>query len=176
MTDFRSVAPEYFKSMLIPVRDGRDVSWSDTATTAPVVIVSETAARTFWPGQRAIGRRLKRGRPESPEPWLTVVGVVGDVRQLELLAKPRPAMYFPATQDPGTGDTIRDWGSERTYSRGAEGRVERRPDPAHYPRADDVGVEVSGDGSPAVHTPAGQPVCGAGIAARGDRTLWCDRL
>src|SRR5258705_12386626 len=42
-------------------------------------------------------------------PWLTVIGIVGDVRQLDLVSVPRPAMYFPASQDHGTGDTLRDW-------------------------------------------------------------------
>jgi putative ABC transport system permease protein len=109
MVDFRSVSPGYFGAMSIPIRAGRDVDWSDSPTAPPAVIVSETAARTFWPGQNPIGRRLKRGRPEDTSLWLTVVGVVADVRQLDLVKVPRPAMYFAASQDPGTGDTLRDW-------------------------------------------------------------------
>jgi predicted permease len=109
LVDFRSVSPGYFEAMSVPIRAGRDVAWSDTPSAVPAVVISETAARTFWPDQNAIGKRLKRGRREDQTPWLTVVGVVGDVRQLELLRTPRPALYFPATQDPGVGDTLRDW-------------------------------------------------------------------
>jgi putative ABC transport system permease protein len=109
MVDFRSVSPGYFGAMSIPMRSGRDVAWNDTSETPPAIVVSETTARTFWPNQNALGKRLKLGRPDDNAPWLTVVGIVGDVRQLDLVRVPRPAMYFPASQDQGTGDTLRDW-------------------------------------------------------------------
>ena len=107
--DFRSVSPGYFGAMQIPLRAGRDVSWSDTPSTPLVIVISETMARTFWPNRDAIGKRIKLGRPEDDVPWLTVAGVVGDVRQLSLVTVPRPAMYFPAGQDRQTGDSLRDW-------------------------------------------------------------------
>jgi putative ABC transport system permease protein len=109
MVDFRSVSPGYFRAMSIPMHAGRDVAWNDTPATQPVIVVSETMARTFWPGQNALGKRLKLDRPDVDVPWLTVVGVVGDVRQLDLVNVPRPAMYLPASQDHRTGDTLRDW-------------------------------------------------------------------
>jgi putative ABC transport system permease protein len=108
MVDFRSVSPGYFGTMSIPTYSGRDVAWTDTPSTQPAIVVSETTARTFWPNQNALGKRLKLGRNDDV-PWLTVVGIVGDVRQLDLVRVPRPAMYFPASQDQGTGDTLRDW-------------------------------------------------------------------
>jgi predicted permease len=109
--DFRSVSPDYFSTMRIPLLAGRDFSWSDTAQTSLVAIVSETMAHDFWPGESAIGKRFSLGGPrqQPPAPWITVVGVVGNVQQLELIKRPRPAMYFPATQDAGTGDSLRDW-------------------------------------------------------------------
>jgi predicted permease len=109
MADFRSVSPGYFGAMSIPVLAGRDVAWSDTPASQPSIVVSETAARSFWPNQNSIGKRLKLGRPQEDVPWLTVVGIVGNVRQLDLIRVPRPAMYLPASQDHGTGDTLRDW-------------------------------------------------------------------
>jgi predicted permease len=109
MVDFRSVSPGYFGAMSIPLHAGRDVAWNDTPATQSVIVVSETMGRTFWPGQNALGKRLKLGRPDEDVPWLTVVGIVGDVRQLDLVNVPRPAMYFPASQDHGTGDTLHDW-------------------------------------------------------------------
>jgi putative ABC transport system permease protein len=107
--DFRSVSPGYFTSMSIPVVAGRDVAWTDTPAAPASIVISDTMARTFWPNQNALGKRIKRGRPQDEIPWLTVVGIVGDVRQLDLLTTPRPAMYFPPSQDQGTGDTLRDW-------------------------------------------------------------------
>lgn len=109
MIDFRSVSPGYFGAMSIPMLSGRDVAWSDTPTTQPAIVMSETAARMFWPNQNALGKRLTLGAPGATARWLTVVGIAADVRQLDLTRVPRPAMYFPASQDQGTGDTLRDW-------------------------------------------------------------------
>lgn len=107
--DFRSVSPGYFNTMKIPLLGGRDFSWSDSPQSLLVVIVSETMARTFWPNGEALGKRIKLGSASADGPWLTVVGIVADVRQLQIVGQPRPAMYFSASQDSGTGDTLRDW-------------------------------------------------------------------
>jgi len=107
--DFRSVSPGYFAAMEIPLLRGRDFSWDDAPQSSLVVIVSQTMARTFWPSGDAIGKHIKLGAADENMPWITVVGIVGDVRQLELIGLPRPAMYFAAAQDAGTGDTLRDW-------------------------------------------------------------------
>src|SRR5262245_48013997 len=113
--DFRSATPGYFKAMSIPMLAGRDVAWSDTETAPTVIVISETMARTFWPGsgsagiKDAIGKRIKPGRVQDPTPWLTVVGIVGDVHQLDLVRQPRPAIYIPAAQATATRDTLRDW-------------------------------------------------------------------
>jgi predicted permease len=107
--DFRAVAPGYFRALSIPTLAGRDIAWSDTPDSRPVAVVSEQAARGLWPAGDPIGRRLKLGGPDDRGLWLTIVGVVGNVRQLDLVSTPRPALYLPATQDQGTGDTLRDW-------------------------------------------------------------------
>ncbi len=107
--DFRTVSPGYFATMSIPMLAGRDVAWSDTNATPSSIVISETTARSFWPNGDAIGKRIKSGGPQDNTPWLTVVGVVGNVRQLDLVRLPRPAMYIPAAQDRATGDTLRDW-------------------------------------------------------------------
>jgi putative ABC transport system permease protein len=109
LIDFRTVSPGYFRTMSIPILAGRDVAWSDTNTTERAIVVSETAARTFWPQGDAIGKRVMRGTPNSPTPWLTVVGIVADVRQVDLVRTPRPAMYVPASQDQGTTAALRDF-------------------------------------------------------------------
>ena len=95
--------------MAIPILQGRDFSWNDTAATPLVVIVSQGMAHAFWPNANAIGKRIKLGPVDGTDPWITVVGIVANVRQLELTSEPRPAMYFPVTQDAGIGDTLRDW-------------------------------------------------------------------
>ena len=107
--DFRSVSPGYFSTMSIPIVAGRDVSWSDTPSSPAAVVTSETAARTFWPNQAAIGKRLKLGLPSSNVPWMIVIGVVANVQQLDLIRTPRPAVYFPAAQDQGRSDALLDW-------------------------------------------------------------------
>ena len=70
--------------MSIPLLEGREFTEGDKADSPPVVVISETTARRFWPGENALGKHLKVGRSTSPRPWLTVVGVVKDVRQFEL--------------------------------------------------------------------------------------------
>jgi putative ABC transport system permease protein len=108
--DFRSVTPGYFSTLRIPLVAGRDVAWSDAPDSPQVIVISEATARAFWPSGNALGRRLKLGPSNDPSiPWLSVVGIVGNVQQLDLVRRPRPAIYLAGTQDPGTGDTVRDW-------------------------------------------------------------------
>jgi predicted permease len=72
----------YFETLGIPLRAGRFFTDADDAPGGErVVIVSEMLARRFWPNGDAVGRRLKWGIESSPAPWMTVVGVVGDVKQ-----------------------------------------------------------------------------------------------
>jgi putative ABC transport system permease protein len=108
--DFRSVTPGYFATLRIPIIEGRDVAWSDMPDAPAAIVVSQAAARAFWPNRDAIGRRIKLGSSNNTSiPWLTVVGVVGNVHQFDLVRQPRPAIYLAGSQDPGTGDTVRDW-------------------------------------------------------------------
>jgi putative ABC transport system permease protein len=106
LVDYRSVTPGYFSTMGIPLLRGRDVAWSDAPTSEPVIAISDAMARKFWPNQDAVGKRIRRG-PTAP--WITVVGIVGDVQHADLVHQPRPAMYLPPYQDHGTRDVIADW-------------------------------------------------------------------
>src|SRR5262249_17354732 len=65
-----------------------------------VVLISSGMAGRFWPGGGAVGRRIKLGPPDSSEPWLTVAGVVGDVRQNWWNPPARPVIYRPFLQSP----------------------------------------------------------------------------
>ncbi len=94
----RVVSPDYFKSMSIPLIEGREFAEQDKVDSPPAVVISETTARLFWPGENAIGKHIKVGFSTSPNPWLTVVGVVKDVRQFELITEPKPQMYLPYQQ------------------------------------------------------------------------------
>ncbi|HEY4285315.1 MAG TPA: ABC transporter permease, partial [Chthoniobacterales bacterium] len=74
----RVVSPGYFKTMSIPLLDGRVFTDGDKSDSPPVVIISETMARRFWPNEDPLGKRIKVGRSTSSRPWLMVIGVVKD--------------------------------------------------------------------------------------------------
>ena len=88
---FRRVSPEYFKTMRIPMVRGRDFDTGDGLETPLVAVVSESFAKHFWPGEDAVGRRLIRGTNNRP---VSVVGVVGDVRDVSLSRPPAPMIYI----------------------------------------------------------------------------------
>jgi putative ABC transport system permease protein len=92
-----SVSGGYFRAMGIPLIAGRAFSESDTEDAAAVGIVSVALARKYWPGENAVGRRLKFD-PDPKEPWRTIVGVVGDVRSLGLDRDAPPVLFIPYQQ------------------------------------------------------------------------------
>jgi putative ABC transport system permease protein len=94
----RIISPGYLDTMSIPVLRGRGLTEQDTETTPNVVVVSETMARRYWPGEDAVGKRIAVGRIRKPEDWVQVVGVAKDVRQFELNAEPKPQMYLTYRQ------------------------------------------------------------------------------
>jgi putative ABC transport system permease protein len=93
--DWQVVTPGYFEAIGTPLRAGRTFTGTDRADTLPVIVVNETMAKKFWPEASAIGRRLMMGNNGT---WITVVGIVADVRHRALDALPRPEMYRPHTQ------------------------------------------------------------------------------
>jgi putative ABC transport system permease protein len=96
----RQVTTDYLKTMSIPLLSGRYFTPQDNEKSIPVVIVNETMARQYWPGQSVLGRRLKLGAPTEDIPWLEVIGVVADVRQMGLDAPVKAEMYLPYQQVP----------------------------------------------------------------------------
>ncbi len=98
--DQRTVLPGYFESMGIRLIRGRTFDARDTETAAPVAIVDETLANTYWPGEDPVGKRLKQGDLGSKAPWLTVAGVVAHVRYRTLEALSRTQLYLPHAQNP----------------------------------------------------------------------------
>ncbi|HEY1341589.1 MAG TPA: ABC transporter permease [Bryobacteraceae bacterium] len=98
--DHRRSTPDYFRAMGIPLRAGRFFDDHDDAAGAPVAIVNETLARSMWPGENPIGRRINFFVRGGMEGWRTVAGVVGDVRHRGLDVAPRPEIHVPFYQSP----------------------------------------------------------------------------
>ena len=78
----RATVPDYFKTIGHPLLQGRDFRETDTADSPPVCMVTKAFVRRFWPDENPIGKRVKWGRVDGARPWLTVVGVVGDMKAI----------------------------------------------------------------------------------------------
>ena len=89
------VAPAYFKTLGIPLRRGRDFDDRDRADAPPVVLINESMARAAWPGQDPLGHRIRIGWDSADAPWMTVIGVVADMKQGTLDAPGRPGALRP---------------------------------------------------------------------------------
>jgi len=95
----RVVSPDYFRTLGIPLLQGRLLSAQDHAQASAVAVINQAMARRYWGGEDPVGKRFKIGARASNAPWLTVVGVVGDVRQAGLNTDSLPELYTPFTQD-----------------------------------------------------------------------------
>jgi len=92
---FRVAGPNYFTTMGISLVAGRDFNDQDNPRASTVVIISEKTARYYWPGENAIGKRV---RTSNDGPWCEVVGVVKDVRQNDFVKDTKMEMYMPYAQ------------------------------------------------------------------------------
>lgn len=90
----RSVDRRYFQAMQIPLKRGRLFTEQD-AGTPPVAIINETMAKRYWPDKDPVGKRFGNGRD-----WITVIGVVGDLRHMSLAQTPDPEFFEPYRQNP----------------------------------------------------------------------------
>jgi len=96
-----AIAPGYLETMGIPLLEGREITEFDRAGSDTAVLISRSTARFFWPEESAVGKRIKYGSPDSENPWMEIVGVVGDYRYTSLESEPRletlyPMLSFPA--------------------------------------------------------------------------------
>jgi predicted permease len=95
LTEITPVIPDYFKAMGIPLLAGRTPTLEDTVSAHYGAVINQSLADRLWPGQNPIGRRFTFD--ENPPAWLTVVGVVGDVRQWGAEREPIPEAFTPYT-------------------------------------------------------------------------------
>jgi putative ABC transport system permease protein len=95
------VTPAYLRTMQIPLLRGRELTAQDVAGVEPVALISETFARRNWPGEDPLGKRIKfPGSTARPQPWRTIVGVVGDVKQYGVDKESTMQLYLPEAQYP----------------------------------------------------------------------------
>ena len=113
------VCPGYFRTMGIPLVMGRDFSEADRADAPPVMIINERLRARWFPKQDPLGRRFKLGRFTSKTPWVTIVGVVGDVHHGGLMQPPEPYFYAPYAQAawPSMSVTVRTRGAPQAQLR-----------------------------------------------------------
>ena len=99
LADMRQASPGYFEAMGIRLLRGRTFTGADRAGAPGVAVVSEALARAYWPGADPLGKRFRFGDFDAKKPvWITVVGVVDDVRHSSLEGAPRPQAYLSAAQ------------------------------------------------------------------------------
>ena len=98
MTNYRTVTPGYRDTIGIPLLSGRWITSADGENTPFVVVINQTMAKTYFPNQSPMGKRLQLGAtPDKDTPWMEVVGVVGDVKQ-NLASEAPTEMYVPVVQ------------------------------------------------------------------------------
>jgi len=94
----REVSPNYFRALGTPLIRGRFFTDADNADAPLVIIVNQTFAKKFWPNEDALGKRIVMGSMSDDPKWITIVGIVGDMRHFGLDVDPKPEMYVPFAQ------------------------------------------------------------------------------
>ncbi|CAN5855718.1 hypothetical protein BH24ACI5_BH24ACI5_14190 [soil metagenome] len=92
------VSPGFFETLNVELAAGRTFTSQDHADAPRTVIINQTLAGTGWPGQDPIGRRIRAGTEDSAGPWMTVVGVIKDLRRGEVTRAIRPELYMSSLQ------------------------------------------------------------------------------
>jgi putative ABC transport system permease protein len=98
VTRLRAIGPDYFSGLQTSLLSGREFGEHDTAASPHVAVVSESLAKLYWPGENALGKRLKPGMPGGE--WCVVVGVAADVHHWAADVDIEPTVYYPYTQVP----------------------------------------------------------------------------
>ena len=118
ISSIRIITEDYFRTMQIPLLQGREFKEQDSADAAPVVIVNEALARQFFPGENPIGKRIRPGisTDERPSRMREIVGVVGNVKYRDLKSEWTPESYVPYPQLPFGAMTIVARAANNPYS------------------------------------------------------------
>ena len=99
LVEFRSISPEYFRTLAIPLLNGRGFTDADSADSARVVVVNQSLANSMWPGQNPIGKTLLAGEgPSEQNKPRQVVGIVADIKEMGMGRPPRATVYVPQPQ------------------------------------------------------------------------------
>ena len=104
--DFRVITPDYFRAMQIPLLKGRFFNNQDRANTPYSIIIDESFARRFFPGEDPLGKRIDEDGSRSDHEFATIIGVVGGVKHTDVKAEARPTMYVAADQSPWESMTL----------------------------------------------------------------------
>jgi len=95
---YRTITPQYMETLNVPLLQGRNIATGDTEKAPAVVVINATMARTYFPGENPLGKRMQIGAtPDKDVPYMEIVGVVGDVHQ-GLDSDPKAEMYLPYKQ------------------------------------------------------------------------------
>jgi predicted permease len=106
IVEVSTVSPDYFRTLGAQMRAGRAFNEDDRADAPPVVIINETLARRFFPGEDPLRKRLGGLHPLNPKSWAAIVGVVADIKHLGLDEEVRPEIYTPYTKGSVPSDPI----------------------------------------------------------------------
>ncbi len=122
---FNEAQPDYFRTMGIPLIEGRYFKATDTAKSAPVILINQSMARRWWPNESPLGKRIKQGFPESKTPYREIVGVVGDVKQDGPDAPQLTEIFLPVAQEPTNAMTlvVRTSGDPLSMAAGVEKEI-----------------------------------------------------
>lgn len=101
-----TASPSYFHLLNTGLRDGRYLTESDGATSPKVAVVSASLVRRYFDGENPIGRKIKAGKEDSENPWMTIVGVVGDLHYSWISREDVPTLYRPVQQHPPVFTTM----------------------------------------------------------------------
>jgi putative ABC transport system permease protein len=98
---YQVVSTSYFETLRVPLRAGRFLNDGDGADAPRVIVISEQLAARWWKNESPIGRHIKLGAADSTQPWMTIVGVVGNIVHNPYDREPRREMFVPYQQNPG---------------------------------------------------------------------------
>ena len=106
--NYRSVSPNYFRAMSIPVMQGRAFTERDTDQAPLAMIINQALAQRDFPGENPVGKRISFGNTDNNRQpvWFEIVGVAANVRSLELREEPQPELYFSFLQNPFEGMSV----------------------------------------------------------------------